>query len=96
VPDRSGPRSATVKATTDVECLAASYEEFIEAIETSPERAVGFMKTLVRRLRQMNAMLESAGAERRGLRGLIRDYVQPGRPWQTDPEMKALSFPLIW
>jgi hypothetical protein len=54
------------------------------------------MKTLVRRLRQMNAMLESTGPERRGLRGLIRDYVQPGQSWQVDPDVKALSFPLIW
>src|SRR5579863_3878489 len=46
-----GPRSATVKAVTDVECLATSYEEFIAAIDDYPERAVGFMKTLVRRLR---------------------------------------------
>ena len=31
-----GPRSATVKALSDAECLALSYEEFIEAIETPP------------------------------------------------------------
>src|SRR5208337_641495 len=45
-----GPRSATVTAATDVECLATSYAEFIEAIEDHPDRAVAFMKTLVRRL----------------------------------------------
>src|ERR1700739_519670 len=45
-----GPRSATIRATTDVECLATSYEDFIASIEDNPERAVGFMRTLVRRL----------------------------------------------
>ncbi len=69
-----GPRSATVKAATDVECLATSYEEFIEAIEHHPDRAAAFMKALVRRLRQMNEMMESVGADRRGLRGMIRDW----------------------
>ena len=69
-----GPRSATVKAATDVECLATSYEEFIEAIEDHPDRAVAFIKTLVRRLRQMNEMMESVSADRRGLRGMVRDW----------------------
>ena len=69
-----GPRSATVKAATDMECLATSYEEFIKAIEDHPDRAAAFMKALVRRLRQMNEMMESMGADRRGLRGMIRDW----------------------
>ena len=59
-----GPRSATITATCDTECLAASYSEFIAAIEENPERAVGFMKTLVRRLRKMNELLESASPNR--------------------------------
>jgi CRP/FNR family cyclic AMP-dependent transcriptional regulator len=69
-----GPRSATVKATTDVECLATSYEGFIGAIEDHPDRAAVFMKALVRRLRQMNEMMESVGAHPRGLRAMIRDW----------------------
>ena len=69
-----GPRSATVKAVTDVECLAMSYQEFIGAIEDHPDRAAQFMKALVRRLRLMNEMMESVGADRRGLRGMIRDW----------------------
>ena len=69
-----GPRSATVKATTDVECLATSYEEFIGAIEDHPDRAAAFMKALVRRLRQMNEMMESVGAHPRRLRGMFRDW----------------------
>lgn len=81
-----GPRSATVKAVDDVECLAATYEEFIEAIELHPERAVGFMKTLVRRLRQMNELLECAGPERRGFRELIQDCRKAVQPFEIDFE----------
>src|SRR5262245_46019102 len=49
-----GPRSATVKAVTDTECLITTYDEFIASTRSHPERAVEFMKPLVRRLRQMN------------------------------------------
>ena len=49
-----GPRSATVKAVTDTECFVTSYEAFVSSAQTDPERAVQLMKTLVRRLRQMN------------------------------------------
>jgi CRP/FNR family transcriptional regulator, cyclic AMP receptor protein len=53
-----GPRSATVRALTDTECRTASAEEFVEMIKDQPDRALAFMKTLVRRLRQMNEILE--------------------------------------
>jgi len=66
--------SRTLKAATDVVCLAMSYKEFIEAIEDHPDRAAAFMKVLVRRLRLMNEMMESVGPDRRGLRGMIRDW----------------------
>jgi CRP-like cAMP-binding protein len=69
-----GPRSATVKAVTEVECRATSYEEFIKAIEDEPERSATFMKALVKRLRRMNELMESVGSDRRGLRGIIRDW----------------------
>ena len=46
-----GPRSATVRAVTDTECLVTTYDEFIASSQADPERAVEFMKTLVRRLR---------------------------------------------
>ncbi len=63
-----GPRSATVKAVTDVECVAISYGEFIPSFQNDPERAIAFMKTLVRRLRQMNSLLSIAPAELLGQR----------------------------
>ena len=72
-----GPRSATIVAQTDVECLEMSYDEFIGSLEDNPERAVAFMKTLVRRLRQMNELLEKIDPNRRGLRGIVSD-VQKG------------------
>ncbi len=91
-----GPRSATVIALTDTECLATTYAEFIEAIEDHPERAVGFMKTLVRRLRQMNAMMEAMGADKRGLRGKIRDWQKSVEPYGNSTDVVALSWTMLW
>ena len=91
-----GPRSATVRATTDIECLATSYEEFIEAIEDHPERAVAFMKTLVRRLRQMNELIESIGPDRRGLRSMISEWRKSVGPAKVDGEAADLSWTMLW
>jgi hypothetical protein len=81
---------------TDVECLATSYEDFIASIEDNPERAVGFMKTLVRRLRQMNELMENAGPDRRGIRERIRDWQKSVGPAAPDPEVSALSWTMLW
>jgi CRP/FNR family transcriptional regulator, cyclic AMP receptor protein len=91
-----GPRSATVMALSDVECLATSYEEFIAAIEDHPERAVAFMKTLVRRLRQMNQLMQSLGPDRRGLRGMIRDWRNSVEPAELDRNVADLSWTMLW
>ena len=91
-----GPRSATVKALTDVECLATSYEEFVDAIEAHPERAVVFMKTLVRRLRQMNELLEKAGPDHRGLRQIVDDCRKSVGPFAFDANVSALSWTMLW
>jgi CRP/FNR family transcriptional regulator, cyclic AMP receptor protein len=69
-----GPRSATVKAVTDTECLVTTYDEFTASIQANPERAVEFMKTLVRRLRQMNERMARMNPGRRGLRDALRDW----------------------
>jgi CRP/FNR family transcriptional regulator, cyclic AMP receptor protein len=87
-----GPRSATVTAACDTECLAASYQEFIAAMQENPERAVGFMKTLVRRLRKMNELLESASPEGRGFRAMLLEC----RPSGDAPEAAALSWTMLW
>jgi CRP-like cAMP-binding protein len=91
-----GPRSATITAASDVECLATSYQDFIASIEDNPERAVAFMKTLVRRLRQMNALMESAGPDRRGIRERVRDWQKSLGPANPDPEVSALSWTMLW
>jgi CRP/FNR family transcriptional regulator, cyclic AMP receptor protein len=69
-----GPRSATVKAVTETECLETSYEEFVAAIQDDPERAIMFMKTLVSRLRHMNELLVAIDPGRRNLREIFRDW----------------------
>jgi thioredoxin-dependent peroxiredoxin len=63
-----GPRSATVKAATDAECVAMSYDEFIPAMQNDQQRASMFMKNLVRRLRETNNLLSVAPAEVLGQR----------------------------
>jgi CRP/FNR family cyclic AMP-dependent transcriptional regulator len=91
-----GPRSATVKAKTNAECLATSYEEFIAAIEENPGRAVEFMKTLVGRLRQMNDLMASMGPSRRGLREVFSDWRRSVAPIELDPDVVALSWTMLW
>jgi CRP/FNR family transcriptional regulator, cyclic AMP receptor protein len=87
-----GPRSATVIATCDTECLSTSYQEFIAAIQANPERAVGFMKTLVRRLRKMNELLERASPEGRGFRAMLLDC----QPSGGAPDAATLSWTMLW
>jgi CRP/FNR family transcriptional regulator, cyclic AMP receptor protein len=91
-----GPRSATAIAATDTECLAVSYEEFVAAIEENPARAVGFMKTLVRRLRLMNELIERANPSRGGFRGLFLDWQKSDGPHKLAPEAAALSWTMLW
>src|SRR6266704_983478 len=63
-----GPRSATVKAVTDTECIETSYDEFIPSMQNDPRRAIVFMKALVRRLRELNNLLSLAPVEVQGQR----------------------------
>jgi alkyl hydroperoxide reductase subunit AhpC/uncharacterized protein (DUF924 family)/CRP-like cAMP-binding protein len=62
------PRSATVKAVTDAECVATSYDEFIPSMQNDPQRAMMVTKSLVRRLRETNNLLSIAPAEVLGQR----------------------------
>jgi len=63
-----GTRSATVKAVTNAECVAISYDEFIPSMQSNPQRSIMFMKTLVRRLRETNQLLSVASGEVLGQR----------------------------
>jgi len=62
-----GPRSATVRAVTDTECLATSYDEFIASSQEDPQQVVRFTKTLVRRLRLTNERMANHDPDKRGL-----------------------------
>ena len=71
-----GHRSATIKALTDTECVVTSYDEFMGSIQESPEQAIEFMKTLVRRLRHMNDLMSSMDPRKRSLSDVLRDWVK--------------------
>ena len=92
-----GPRSATVKAVTDTECIATSYDEFVDSFQQNPERAVEFMKTLVRRLRQMNELVAAIDPAKRGLRGFFKDLQNPFEPIKTKDgqPVEYLFWPMI-
>jgi len=91
-----GPRSATVRATTDTQCLVTSYDEFFAALEEDPKRALAFMRILVQRLRQMNEILERMDPGRRGLRAMLGDWQKSVGPAQLDPDVVALSWMMLW
>jgi CRP/FNR family cyclic AMP-dependent transcriptional regulator len=52
-----GPRSATVTALADTECIVTTYDELMGSLQEKPEWALEFMKTFVRRLRHMNELV---------------------------------------
>jgi CRP-like cAMP-binding protein len=51
------PRSATVRAVEDSECLAMTRWDFTAELKNHPEIAVGMLPVLVRRLREADARL---------------------------------------
>ena len=51
------PRSATVRAVEDSECLAMTRWDFMAEMKNHPEIAVGMLPVLVRRLREADAKL---------------------------------------
>jgi len=89
-----GPRSATVRALTDTECVATTYDEFIASIQEKPETAVVFMKTLVRRLREMNDRFAKSDPGKRGILAMFRDW-QTALELSEGQEYPSLSWPLI-
>jgi len=80
-----GPRSATVRAVIDTECVVTNYEEFNDSIQTDPARAALFMKTLVRRLRQMNEKMSEMDPHKRGLRERFHEWQKTMQPNENDP-----------
>jgi CRP/FNR family transcriptional regulator, cyclic AMP receptor protein len=94
-----GPRSATVVALTNTECVMTSYDDFMASISESPEQAIEFMKTLVRRLRQMNELMASMDPRKRRLRDVFRDWqksIQQPDADLTDEELDRRQASLIY
>ena len=79
-----GPRSATVRALTDMECAATSYDDFMSSLRENPEQAIEFMKTLVIRLRTMNQMLASMDPGKRSLTVMLMDWLGALDPADED------------
>jgi len=63
-----GPRSATITAVTHVECAVIAYDDFIPLMQNEPQRAIFYMKSLVRRLREISNLISIAPAEVLGRR----------------------------
>jgi alkyl hydroperoxide reductase subunit AhpC/uncharacterized protein (DUF924 family)/CRP-like cAMP-binding protein len=55
-----GARSAGVKALTDTECIETSYQDLLPTLQKEPERALVFMRSLVRRIRDINNLISVA------------------------------------
>jgi len=84
-----GPRSATIKAVTDTECVETSYDDFMASIQDNPEQAIQFMKTLVLRLRQMNEVMGKMDPQRRRMRDMLSD-------WQKSNEAAKIAESERW
>lgn len=70
----AGPRSASVKAVTDTECVVTTYDELTGSFREHPERAFAFMKTLAGRLRHMNELVQTMQPEKRRLRDVFNEW----------------------
>ncbi|MEO9612259.1 MAG: cyclic nucleotide-binding domain-containing protein [Nitratireductor sp.] len=90
-----GPRSATVKAVTDIECILTGYDDFIASVQSDPAHAILFMKTLVRRLREMNERMAGMDPSRRGLRGMFRDWQKSFEP-RDGEDLPPIYWTMMW
>lgn len=88
-----GPRSATVRALADVECVVVSYSEFINDLETNPSHAVPILKTLVTRLRHMNQIVAALDPKKRSLLQVFKDWQAAEKErWENmSPEERELQ-----
>jgi CRP-like cAMP-binding protein len=71
-----GPRSASITAATDVECVETTYDDFVASMQDHPQEAIKFMQTLVARLRQSNELLVRLDPRKRGIGAMIADLRQ--------------------
>ncbi|MFT7531147.1 MAG: CRP/FNR family cyclic AMP-dependent transcriptional regulator [Gammaproteobacteria bacterium] len=95
-----GPRSATVLAIEDTECLITSYSEFMDLVQDHPERAIVYMQTLVKRLRQMNDMVTKMSPSKKSLVGIIRDWsesMDQSEVYESEDEKRLrLEYMMQW
>ncbi len=56
------PRSATAVAVEATVCEAFTAEEVLHLLETNPEQALNYVRTLIRRIRQSNRKLSWAAS----------------------------------
>src|SRR5829696_7895540 len=68
-----GPRSATVRAVTDTECVVTTYDDFMASAQADAGSAIALMKTLVRRQRQTNEHIASMNP---GIRHRVEQCLQ--------------------
>lgn len=68
-----GPRSATVRALADTECVVTTYDDFMASAQADAGSAITLMKTLVRRQRQTNDHLASMNP---GIRHRVEQCLQ--------------------
>jgi alkyl hydroperoxide reductase subunit AhpC/uncharacterized protein (DUF924 family)/CRP-like cAMP-binding protein len=68
-----GPRSATVRAVTDTECVVTTYDDFMVSAQADAGSAIALMKTLVRRQRQTNEHIASLNP---GIRHRVEQCLQ--------------------
>jgi len=81
-----GPRSATVKATTDTRCVVTTFDELTRSFSQDPEQAMELMKVLARRLRHMNELVQTLQpGKKRRLRDIFNDWQE------TFEDAKALA-----
>ena len=91
-----GPRSATVKALKYTKCVVTSYDDFMSLFKENPEQAMEIMKTLVRRLRQMNQMMVSLDPKKRGFREMITDWQKSLNNISDDSELTDQERKMNW
>ena len=54
-----GPRSVTIKALDDVECLVLSRWDFVAELRTNPQMAVAMLPIISKRLREVEDRLDA-------------------------------------
>ena len=60
----NGPRSASAVAIEPTICMAYTSDEIISLLENDPQEALGYVRTLIHRLRQSNRKMPWPNSQR--------------------------------